>query len=93
MLDNHREIEKRQREYCCTGNSVNPRLLIAPYEATGSFVMFPVHKTALYVLHVKPFFLPVDIQHTHCPCRFFLLERCKLCGHENMIQGYYIVVQ
>ena len=26
------------------------------------------------VLHIKPFFLPVDIQHTQCPCRFFLLE-------------------
>ena len=23
------------------------------------------------VLHVKPFFLPVDIQYTQCPCRFF----------------------
>ena len=23
------------------------------------------------VLHVKPFFLPVDIQHKQCPCRFF----------------------
>ena len=26
------------------------------------------------VLHIKPFSLPVDIQRTHCPCRFFLLE-------------------
>ena len=23
------------------------------------------------VLHVEPFFLPADIQHTQCPCRFF----------------------
>ena len=23
------------------------------------------------VLHIKPFFLPVDIQHNQCPCRFF----------------------
>ena len=23
------------------------------------------------VLHIKPLFLPVDIQHTHCACRFF----------------------
>ena len=22
------------------------------------------------VLHIKPFFLPVDIQHNQCPCRF-----------------------
>ena len=29
------------------------------------------------VLHIKPVFLPVDIQHTQCPCRFFLLQRYK----------------
>ena len=23
------------------------------------------------VLHIKPVFLPVDIQHKQCPCRFF----------------------
>ena len=23
------------------------------------------------VLHIEPFFLPVDIQHNQCPCRFF----------------------
>ena len=26
------------------------------------------------LVHIKPFFLPVDTQHTQCPCRFFLLE-------------------
>ena len=31
------------------------------------------------VLHIKPFFLPVDTQHTPCPCLLFFLERCKLC--------------
>ena len=35
------------------------------------------------VLHIKPFFLPVDIQHSQSPCRFFLLERCKFCGHKT----------
>ena len=45
------------------------------------------------VLHIKPFFLPVDIQHTQCSCRFFLLERCKLCGHKPTTQRYYIVIQ
>ena len=29
------------------------------------------------VLHIKPVFLPVDIQHTQYPWRFFLLERYK----------------
>ena len=33
--------------------------------------------------HIKPLFVPVDIQHTQCPCRFFLLERYKLCGHKT----------
>ena len=32
-------------------------------------------------LHIKPFFVPVGIQHTECWCRFFILERRKLCGH------------
>ena len=46
------------------------------------------------VVHIKPFFLPVDIQHTQCPCRFFLLEWYKLCGHKkNTTQRYYIVMQ
>ena len=25
----------------------------------------------MHVLHIKPFFLPFDIQHNQCPCRFF----------------------
>ena len=35
------------------------------------------------VLHDRPFFPPVDIQQTQCPCRLFLLERYKLCGHKT----------
>ena len=31
----------------------------------------------------KSLFLSVDIQHTRRPCRFFILQRCKLCGHET----------
>ena len=31
------------------------------------------------VLHIKPSFLPVDIQHTQCPCRFFILKRYQFC--------------
>ena len=38
------------------------------------------------VLHIKPFFLPVDVQHTQCPCLFFLLEIYKLCGHKTTTQ-------
>ena len=44
-------------------------------------------RTSSVVLHIKPFFLyrvgPVNIQHTPCPSRFFLLKRYKLCGHET----------
>ena len=29
------------------------------------------------VLHIKPVFLPVDIQNIQCPCRFVILERDK----------------
>ena len=41
--------------------------------------------SSVCVLHIKPFFLPVDIQQTPCPCRFFLLlvERYKLCDHKR----------
>ena len=41
------------------------------------------------VLHIKPFSLPLDkqrVQHTQCLCRFFLLERYKLCDHKNTTQ-------
>ena len=38
------------------------------------------------VLHVRPFFLLVDIQHTQCPRQFFILERYKLCGHKTTTQ-------
>ena len=30
------------------------------------------------VVHIQPFFLLVDIQHTQCPRSFFILERHKL---------------
>ena len=36
--------------------------------------------SSVCVLHIKAFFRPVDIQHTQCPCRFFILERYELCG-------------
>ena len=32
------------------------------------------HGRSVFVLHIKPFFIPVDIHHTQCPCRFVLLE-------------------
>ena len=38
------------------------------------------------VLHIKPFFLLVGIQHTQCPRWFFILERYKLCGHKTATQ-------
>lgn len=31
------------------------------------------------VLHVKALLLPIGIWHIQCPCRFFILERHKLC--------------
>ena len=39
------------------------------------------------VLRTKPFFLPVDIQYTQCPRWFFILERCKFCGHKATMQA------
>ena len=36
----------------------------------------PGHMSArLCVRHIKPFFLPDDIEHTQCPCSFSMLER------------------
>ena len=44
------------------------------------------------VLHIKPFFLLVDIQHAQCPRWFFILERYELCGHKPIhdIGSYYV---
>ena len=61
--------------------------VVGPQPATHSctsITMFKVNNSTQQdccVLQIKPFFLPVDIQHTQCPCRFFLLERHKLCCH------------
>ena len=44
------------------------------------------------VFHIKPFFLPVDMQHNQCPCGFFLLLRCKFCGHRTTTRIYYILM-
>ena len=40
----------------------------------------PCHESyiCVCVLHIKPFFLPVDVQHTQCAWRFFLLERYQV---------------
>ena len=48
--------------------------------------------TCVCVLHIKPFFPPVDIQHIQCPCRFFLLKRYKLSGHKTTTRRYYYIV-
>ena len=42
--------------------------------------MINVH-AACMLFHIEPFFLPMDIKHTPCPCWFFVLGRYKLCGH------------
>ena len=49
--------------------------------------------TGVCVLPIEPYFLPVDIELTQCPCRFFLLERFNLCGHKTTTQRYYIAMQ
>ena len=43
-----------------------------------------------YVLHIKPFFLPVDIQHPAQPVSVPILQRgmFKLCGHQITPQRY-----
>jgi len=55
-----------------------------------SRVLVPVYRL-LKVLRIKPSFLPVDIQHTQCPCRFFILERYQFCGHKTTTWGGIII--
>ena len=38
------------------------------------------------VLHIKPYFLPVNIRHTPCLCWCFILERYKLCVRNNSVK-------
>ena len=45
------------------------------------------YEQVLCVLHIKPFFLLVDIRHTQCPPCFFILERYKRCGHKTTTQA------
>ena len=77
-------------------NNPPPRVVLACTSSTYMFIQ-PRNCTdnaqlvCVWVLHIKPFFQPVDIQLTQCPCRFFLLERYKLCGHKTTAQRYYLV--
>ena len=48
-------------------------------------------RVAIYDTGVRVFvcfYIAVDIQHTQCPYRFFLLDTCtyKLCGHKTTTQ-------
>ena len=43
---------------------------------------------------VKPFFLPVDIQHNQSPCRFFNrreLQVTMVCRHKTTPQRYHVL--
>ena len=43
------------------------------------------------VLHIKPFFLPVDIRHNQCPCRFFNPRRdTSSSGHKATPMRYFV---
>ena len=35
------------------------------------------------VLHIKPVFLPIDIQHNQCPCRFFNPREIQVMWSQN----------
>ena len=61
-------------------------ILTAVYQYTER-VWEEVYVTAC-VIHIKPFFLLVDIQHTQCPRWFFILGSYayKLCGHKTTTQ-------
>ena len=56
----------------------------------GSAAAIPV---SVFVLHIKPFFLPVDIQHNQCPCRFFNTREIQVLWSHNYAperqQQYY----
>ena len=84
--------------FCCFCDHVSPNitklwLLLLPAcpvsTASPSRFHFNTHPEEepciryVCVLPTKPFFLPVDIRHTQCPCRFVLLERHKFCGHKT----------
>ena len=71
------------------------------YSSILLFSSFSRSERGLYSYNVCVFFtsnrslLPVDIQHTQCPCRFFLLlvERYKLCGRNTRKNCMYARVR
>ena len=44
------------------------------------------------VLHIKPFFLPIGIQHNQCPCRFFNPGEMQAPWSQNYATQRYLVV-
>ena len=76
-------------------NNPPPRIVLACTSSTYMLSQKTEPRTPnlwVWVLHIKPFFQPVDIQHTQCPCRFFLLERYKLCDHKTATHRYYHII-
>ena len=65
------EVSRRRMLANCFVLVFRFRHALFPFTQAGSFS--PLLNPSLCV-HIKPFFLPVDIHHTQCPCRSFLLE-------------------
>ena len=48
-----------------------PSFINTPSQCPSWFLILEWSWFCVCVLHIKPFFLPVDFQHNQCPCRFF----------------------
>ena len=67
--------------------------LVYSHQTQGESIIARVSgmaRACVRVLHVEPFFLPVDTQHAHCPTFTINVKKSKYrhsrIGH-NMIQG------
>ena len=49
-----------------------------------------IFQVCVCVLHMKPFFLPIDIQHNQCPCRFFNPREIQVLRPQNYVTERYI---
>ena len=67
--------------------------IIRRYHYYTLYTLFLLIACSECVLHIEPFFVPVDIQFTSVRADSSILERYKLYGHETTTQIHDAVLQ
>ena len=89
---NTNSARRKQTKYKLLGSKTEARLRTRSPPNTNKpyFTRDSREKQSVCYIAFSRFLPPVDIQHILCTCLFFIRE--KICGHNTMSQGCYIVI-